>query len=75
VAIAKFCKRLNATLFAPKRRSEIFSDHKYIELNIKHYRSLLRRETDAAKRQTIENLLAEEEAKLAKMTKRGKEKK
>lgn len=26
---AKFCKRLSATSFAPKRRPEIFSDHKY----------------------------------------------
>jgi hypothetical protein len=37
-----------------------------IELNIKHYRGLLRIETDAAKRQTIEKLLVEEQAKLAK---------
>ena len=38
-----------------------------IELNIKHYRELLRSETDAAKRQTIGKLLAEEEAKLVKL--------
>jgi len=38
-----------------------------IELNIKHYRDLLKRETDASKRQNIERLLAEEEAKLAKL--------
>ena len=38
-----------------------------IELNIKHYRNLLRSETDASKRQTIAKLLAEEEAKLAKL--------
>jgi len=38
-----------------------------IELNIKHYRNLLKSETDASKRQTIERLLAEEEAKLAKL--------
>jgi len=37
-----------------------------IELNIKHYRDLLKSETDASKRQTIERLLAEEETKLAK---------
>jgi len=36
-----------------------------IELNIQHYRALLRSETDEAKRQTIAKLLAEEEAKLA----------
>jgi len=39
-----------------------------IELNIRHYRDLLKCETDAAKRQPIERLLAEEEAKLAKLT-------
>lgn len=38
------------------------------ELNIRHYRSLLMRETDSSKRQTIATLLAEEEAKLAKLT-------
>ena len=38
-----------------------------IELNIQHYRELLRGETSAAKRQTIAKLLAEEEAKLAKL--------
>ena len=38
-----------------------------IELNIKHYRDLLKTETDASKRQTISKLLAEEEAKLAKL--------
>jgi hypothetical protein len=38
-----------------------------IELNIRHYRELLERETDASKRRVIANLLAEEEAKLAKL--------
>jgi hypothetical protein len=38
-----------------------------IELNIKHYRDLLRSETNAARRETIVKLLAEEEAKLAKL--------
>jgi hypothetical protein len=36
-----------------------------IELNIRHYRHLLMRETDPAKRRMITNLLAEEEVKLA----------
>jgi ATP-dependent Zn protease len=36
-----------------------------IELNIKHYRELLKSEIDAVK--TIAQLLAEEEAKLAKL--------
>jgi hypothetical protein len=38
-----------------------------IELNIKHYRELLKSETNAVKRGTIAQLLAEEEAKLAKL--------
>jgi hypothetical protein len=38
-----------------------------IELNIKHFRELLKSETEAAKRRTITQLLAEEEAKLAKL--------
>jgi hypothetical protein len=38
-----------------------------IELNIKHYRELLKSETNAVKRRTITQLLAEEEAKLAKL--------
>ncbi|HEY6994763.1 MAG TPA: hypothetical protein VH397_13695 [Xanthobacteraceae bacterium] len=38
-----------------------------IELNIEHYRNLLKDEADAAKRRTIAKLLAEEEAKLAKL--------
>jgi hypothetical protein len=38
-----------------------------IELNIKHYRELLKTETDASKRRTIARLLAEQEATLAKL--------
>ena len=38
-----------------------------IELNIAHYRELLRGEMDAAKRRTVERLLAEEQAKLANL--------
>ena len=40
-----------------------------IDLNIQHYRDLLKTETDASKRQTISKLLAEEETKLAKLPK------
>jgi hypothetical protein len=36
-----------------------------MELNIKHYRELLKTETEAAKRQVISKLLAEQEAQLA----------
>ena len=39
-----------------------------IELNIRHYRALLKTETDASKRETIARLLAEEEVKLAKLS-------
>lgn len=39
-----------------------------IELNIKHYRTLLNTETDPSKRQTIARLLAEEEARLSNLT-------
>jgi rubrerythrin len=38
-----------------------------MELNIKHYRGLLKTETDASKRQIISKLLAEEEAHLAEL--------
>jgi hypothetical protein len=39
-----------------------------IELNIRLYRELLRNETDPSKWRTIEQLLAEEEAKLANLS-------
>jgi len=39
-----------------------------VELNIQHYRRLLKATTDQSKRQTIAKLLAEEEAKLAQMS-------
>jgi len=38
-----------------------------VELNIEQYRQLLKSETDSSKRQTIAKLLAEEEAKFAKL--------
>jgi hypothetical protein len=40
-------------------------DKSVADLNIAHFRKLLASETDPVKRQTIERLLAEEEAKLA----------
>jgi hypothetical protein len=42
-------------------------DKTIARLNIEHYRRLLTRESDEARRQKIELLLAEEEAKLAEM--------
>jgi hypothetical protein len=44
-------------------------DRTVAHLNIEHYRKLLTEEMDEAKRQTILRLLAEEEAKLAALTK------
>jgi len=38
-----------------------------VELNIKHYLNLLKTETDLSKRRTVAEMLAEEEAKLAKL--------
>ena len=38
-----------------------------IELNIQHYRKLLKATTDVSQRETISRLLAEEEAKLLKL--------
>jgi hypothetical protein len=42
-----------------------FSERTIIGLNIRHFRGLLKTETDPAKLRTIATLLAEEEAKLA----------
>ena len=39
-------------------------DKRIAELNVEHYQRLLATETDPKKRDTIERLLAEEEAKL-----------
>jgi hypothetical protein len=39
-----------------------------IELNIRRYREILTTESDQSKRRTIVQLLAEEEAKLAKLS-------
>ncbi len=49
-----------------------FSARTIVELNIKHFRDLLKTETDAAKRRTIADLLAEEEGRLAKLTQRAR---
>jgi hypothetical protein len=42
-----------------------------IELNIEHFRRLLTAETEPTKRQMIQKLLAEEEAKLAALAKQA----
>ena len=44
-------------------------DRTVARLNIEHFRNLLSKETDETKRRTILRLLAEEEAKLASITK------
>jgi hypothetical protein len=43
-------------------------DSEIARLNIEHYRKLLAEQCDEAKRQTILRLLAEEEAKLAALS-------
>ena len=42
-------------------------DKTVADLNIAHFKKLLETETDPVKRQTIERLLAAEEAKLARL--------
>lgn len=49
-------------------------DRTVADLNIAHYRKLLSIESDPVKKQTIEKLLAEEEAKLAGAVKEGPKK-
>ncbi|MDR3420299.1 MAG: hypothetical protein P4L80_03505 [Xanthobacteraceae bacterium] len=48
-------------------------DKAIAKLNIEHYKNLLASETDATRRAAIARLLAEEEAKLARMSKEQKE--
>jgi hypothetical protein len=50
--------------------SAIGMDKTIADLNIEHYQRLLASELDATKRETIGRLLAEEEAKLAEITKK-----
>ena len=47
-------------------------DESIAKLNIEHYKKSLTSETDATKRESIGRLLAEEEAKLAKILKERK---
>jgi hypothetical protein len=51
------------------RREPHWMDETIAKLNIEHYKRLLAIETDATKRESIACLLAEEEAKLAKIAK------
>jgi hypothetical protein len=41
-----------------------------VELNLRHYRDLLKTEREPSKRRTIASLLAEEETKLVKLMQR-----
>lgn len=50
-------------------------DKAIARLNIEHYRKLLATETDEGKRETLQRLLAEEEAKLAALTEEADTKK
>ena len=60
-------ERLRFPMLSAEVMSVSFPARTIVELNIKHYRDLLKTETDAAKRRTIADLLAEEEAKFAKL--------
>jgi hypothetical protein len=46
---------------------ESVSERRIIQLNIRHYRALLERETDRAKRDAFARLLAAEHAKLTSL--------
>lgn len=48
-------------------------DRTVADLNIAHFKKLLAAETDPMRRQTIERLLAEEEAKLAEAQRLNKD--
>ena len=48
-----------------RHSEEATVDRTVADLNIAHFKKLLSTEVDPAKRQTLERLLAEEEAKLA----------
>ena len=50
---------------APQNSGDAVVDHSVAHLNIAHYKRLLARETDEARRQQLLRLLAEEEAKIA----------
>lgn len=50
-------------------------DRTVARLNIEHFRKLLAEEMDQSKRETIQRMLAEEEEKLARLTKADEGKK
>jgi hypothetical protein len=66
-------KRFTRFKMFPDGHSEHhWMDKSVAKLNIEHYKRLLASETDATKRESIARLLAEEEAKLAKISKERK---
>ena len=52
-------------MYAPRQSGDAVVDRSVARLNIEHYKRLLERETDAARRQLLLRLLADEEAKIA----------
>ena len=58
---------LEVRLTNPLAPSMNASARMIMELNIRHYRELLKTEIDASKRRIISKLLSEEQAKLAKV--------
>ncbi len=55
----------NLLVSAPRYSGDAAVDRSVARLNIEHYKRLLARETDEARRQLLLRLLAEEEAKIA----------
>ena len=55
----------NLLVSAPRYSGGATLDRSVARLNIEHYKRMLARETDEARRQQLLRLLAEEEAKLA----------
>jgi len=68
-------ERLPFPMLTAEVISVSFPARTIVELNIKHYRDLLKTQMDPAKRRTIADLLAEEEAKLAKVAKQARDSK
>jgi len=63
--VCSVCKRRDVNLFHVSEIDRVSTAARtIIELNIKHYRELLKSEIDPAKRRAIAQLLREEEAKL-----------
>ena len=66
-------ERISSKKWCDRQPEQYSMDETIAKLNIEHYEKLLASETDSTRRATIARLLAEEEAKLAKISKGQKE--